>query len=42
VEGEYGGNITYSCMKMKKGLAETILRKRGGWIKKNDGGSEFN
>jgi hypothetical protein len=25
-EGEYGGNITYSCMKIEKQDVETVLR----------------
>jgi hypothetical protein len=41
LEGEYGGNITYTCMKMKKMRpVETILRMGVGRMKKNGGGGE--
>jgi hypothetical protein len=39
-EGEYSGNIMYSCMKMRP--VETILRMRGGRMKDNDGSGKFN
>jgi hypothetical protein len=42
-EGEYGGNIMYSCMKMEKMRpVETIPGTGGEGIKENDGGGEFN
>jgi hypothetical protein len=40
-EGEYNGNIMYSCMKMEK---QHLLKlfQQGGGIKENDGGDKFN
>jgi hypothetical protein len=35
-EGECGGDIMYSCMKIRP--VETILRRKGGRTKENDGG----
>jgi hypothetical protein len=39
-EGEYGRNITQSCMKEMRPV-ETIPGMAGEGVKKNDGGGEF-
>jgi hypothetical protein len=42
-EGEYGGNIAYSCMKMEKRDLLNLVQEWGErGIKENDGESEFN
>jgi hypothetical protein len=39
-EGECGGNVMYSCIKLEK-MRPAETRMRGGGIKENDGGGEF-
>jgi hypothetical protein len=42
LEGEYGRNVTYSCMKMEKWDCWNYSRNGGRGIMKNDGGGQFN
>jgi hypothetical protein len=42
VEGEYSGNIMYSCENGKMRHVETSPGMAWGQIKENDGGCEFN